>query len=209
MNTYKQSERLGTPETICMWPHLRQPGEFKGKPTRYQITLLFDPAVEEHKQFLSAVRQHWTEGKAELEANGQPCNKELWQKFKNKDGTETGQYSVKFSTDYAPPLFDAQNRKIPDSIDIGSKSKVKVCYTWKPYEHAQGNGVILYLQAVQVLDLVEVGGNATDYGFAETSGYNAPSGDAYADAHADPTQEEYEASQADMANTIPDDDIPF
>ncbi len=73
-------------------------------------------------------------------------------------------------------------------------------YGYAFYEQ-MGGGVKLYLQAVQVLDLVEWnGGSADDYGFKEEKGFVASD-------PASAIQEFVDAFQGEVVK--PKDDLPF
>lgn len=99
-----------------------------------------------------------------------------WQKNKDKDGTELDTYIVKFKQ-YAKnqdgskrvlPHFDAKARKLPEDFMLTNGSTVAVQY--HPfYYKAQGGGVKLYLDSIQVIDYVQWEGSspfdAVDDGF--------------------------------------------
>lgn len=73
-------------------------------------------------------------------------------------------------------LFDAQRNELPDGVDVGFGSTIKVAYVARPfYTAAVGAGVSMRLEAVQVLDLKQRGRrSATSFGFDEEEGYTAP-----------------------------------
>ncbi len=76
-------------------------------------------------------------------------------------------------------VFDAKGKKLKAEQvpQIGGGSRLKVAATMKPYYMAAHDtvGVTLYLNAVQILDLVSFGGNrdASAYGFGAEDGYEA------------------------------------
>ena len=100
-------------------------------------------------------------------------------KVKGKNAPYTdgdGVVEVKFKSSYPPSVFDAHRNIIPAEVDIGSGSKVKVAFQPNHYE-SFGGGINLYLQGVQVIDLVEYSGqSATSMGFDEEEGF-APESD--------------------------------
>lgn len=60
---------------------------------------------------------------------------------------------------------------------MGRESEYEVRYAIAPYwMNKANNGVSLYLEAIQVLELVEYGGNrnASAYGFEAEEGFTAP-----------------------------------
>lgn len=106
------------------------------------------------------------------------------------NGDETGEVKFKFSSkasgEYkAGPkvgqkwtrkidVFDAKKKPIKGSVWAGSK--LKVAYTVGEYVATVtiGYGVKLYLEAVQVLELVQGGSRTADgYGFGEEEGYES------------------------------------
>ena len=75
------------------------------------------------------------------------------------------------------PIYDSQGKPLPKNVDIGHGSIVKVAFSIQPYYKTKTiRGLTLYLNAVQVLELVERGdGDAASFGFgAEEGGYVAP-----------------------------------
>ncbi len=116
------------------------------------------------------------------------------------DGNETGKLILKAKMKASgtakdgsrytrqPKLFDAKNKPLDiKKTQIWGGSTLKVACTAVPYYAANDNvvGVTLYLEAVQVIDLVSGGGrDASAFGFGETDGYvgeeqsdDAPFGD--------------------------------
>jgi len=89
---------------------------------------------------------------------------------------EDGQYAIRSKSLYRVPLFDSKNRKIFDTRKddpenyprIGSGSKLRLAVTFNAYSN-KGEGVSLFLNMVQVIDLVEYGG-ASPFG-VEDDGY--------------------------------------
>ena len=105
---------------------------------------------------------------AETAGGGNPIK---WEKIKDpKDESKkvkTGLLTVQFHTGakFKPGLFDANGVPLADGVLVGNGSKVRVNYSPKEYT-GFGGGITLYLNAVQVLELVEFGENkAVDYGF--------------------------------------------
>ena len=75
-----------------------------------------------------------------------------------------GLISVKFATAYKPRCFDAANRPIPDGVQIGRGSTLKVSYQSNVYP-AFGGGINLYLIAVQVVDFKAYAADGAEFGF--------------------------------------------
>jgi hypothetical protein len=94
----------------------------------------------------------------------------------NEDGTRTFKFKTKAVTAKGEPkviaMYDAKGKRISKDVKLGSGSKVRVNCTAKPYHKSPTNyGVTLYLNSIQIVDLVEYqnGGN----GFTEVPGYVA------------------------------------
>lgn len=72
-------------------------------------------------------------------------------------------------------IFDAKGKTLKNAPEIGSGSTLKLAATMVPYYMPKENtvGVTLYLDAVQVIDLVTFGGqrDASSYGFGQEDGY--------------------------------------
>lgn len=71
----------------------------------------------------------------------------------NDDGTVT----FNFKSKQKPKLFDSKGQPIRDSVElkVGSGSVVKIAGAAKAYNAGGSSGVTLYLNAVQIIDLVE------------------------------------------------------
>lgn len=76
-----------------------------------------------------------------------------------------------------PALTDAKKNAIPKGVEIGAGSKIKVAGTMATYEKGPNKGVTIYLDAVQVIDLVEGSEDPTSR-FAEEDGYVAEASEA-------------------------------
>lgn len=79
-------------------------------------------------------------------------------------------------------IFDAKGKTLKNAPEIGSGSTLKLAVTMVPYYMPKENtvGVTLYLDAVQVIDLVTFGGqrDASSYGFGQEDGYEGDDEDA-------------------------------
>lgn len=76
-------------------------------------------------------------------------------------------WAIKTKSQYRVPLFDSKNRKVFDTRKddpedyprVGSGSKLRLAVTFNAYSN-KGEGVSLFLNSVQVIDLVEYGGGS-------------------------------------------------
>lgn len=173
MTTPETKQRLNTPVGFAKWAHVHEPREGfkKDQPPKYQIDVAFksdDPAWAE---FIAMVRAKWAAVPEQFEGKGaekKPIPKQLpIKKEYDKEENPTGRSYVSFRTsvDYKPKVFDNFGQPLAPSIEIGNESKVVVNYTMGEYT-VSGGGVNFFLNAVQVLELVEFkGSNAADFGF--------------------------------------------
>ena len=106
----------------------------------------------------------------------------------NDEGEETGLIVIKAKLKASgtgkdkkpwsrrPVLFDAKNKKMSAEIQVWGGSELKVAGKIVPYYNAKDNvvGSTMYLEAVQVIDLVSgQGRDAGAFGFGEEDGYTA------------------------------------
>lgn len=98
-------------------------------------------------------------------------------KIKDSDGEVTGKeilLEARSGEKNRPGLFDAKRQSFPLSKQIGGGSKLKIKVTVNVYDGFDG-GVNLYLDQVQVIELVE-GGRSQECAFDETEGFVAEEG---------------------------------
>lgn len=165
-----------------MYPHLRKPEFYEGKEIGLTIKLMLDAEeTEKFKEFLmgeveKAKSLPEFKGKSFTNPNiglGETKDGDEYFKFKTKS-TFTNKQGETFTK--TVPIFDSQGKPLPNSVEIGSGSIVKVGFSVNPYwSNKNLKGVTLYLEAVQVIELKEWGQqDAGAYGFAvEEGGYVA------------------------------------
>jgi hypothetical protein len=94
---------------------------------------------------------------------------------------ETGNLLVKFSSVYKPRIVDAKRNDVPEGRYPSRGSTVKVAYVANEYD-GFGGGVNLYLQGIQVIELVEFERKPLPFGdeegyVQEAGGTEAPPAD--------------------------------
>lgn len=169
-------KRLVTPIGFAKWAWLNKPkepfkdenGRSKGDP-KYQIDVCFsieDPAwkfwAQEVKRIIDAMPSQSNKNTGQTIPKQMPIKKEL----DDKD-IPTGRWYVTFKTSekFKPGVFDKHGKLVENTM-IGNESKVRVAYIPNEYKEF-GGGVNFYLNAVQVLDLIEVKPQSAEgYGFA-------------------------------------------
>ena len=163
--------RMVTPVGEAKWAHIhtpKAPFEGKGGP-KYMIDVLFDVTDAVWKKWAKDLQdkirllpEQVNKKTGEVVARQQSIKKEL-----DNNDQPTGRYYVTFKTSdkFKPGVFDIHGQLITPEILVGNGSKVKVAYTENVYE-AFGGGINLYLNAVQVIELVEYQNKtAQAYGF--------------------------------------------
>lgn len=165
-----------TPVGFAKWAHLHTPkppfidanGKAKGEP-KFQVDICFSTDEPAWKDWANALAAEIKALPTQIDKHtGQPVLKQMPIKRElDADDKPTGRYYVTFKTNakFKPGIFDKFGEAIPESILIGNESKIRVSYTPAPYD-TFGGGIALYLNAVQVLELVEYQSqNAAAYGF--------------------------------------------
>jgi DNA-directed RNA polymerase subunit H (RpoH/RPB5) len=90
---------------------------------------------------------------------------------------ETGEVTtfIRFKSARKPLIIDAKKNKIPDDVEVGGGSRIRVGGTLNAYKKGGNKGVNIYLNAVQVIELQQ-GFNIND--FEEYEGEDAYVADA-------------------------------
>lgn len=152
----KKQKIFISPRGSAKYPWLRKPDTRFDAEGKFHVTLILDPATVECEEFTKMVSE-WASKK---NASNVP--------FKEVDGA----IHVKFSTAYPPSVFDAKRNIIPETVQIGNGSIVKVAYQ-PNYYSGFGGGINLYMKAVQVLEYVPyTGPDAESLGFDEEEGFS-------------------------------------
>lgn len=166
----------------AMWSHLDKADEMQGKPTD-NLTISLIPSKEDVDRILQECQEVWDEfmedpankkkhlkgepnfGEKEDEAGNVLVKFKCKDKWKLKDGTEKRRFV---------PIFDSVNQVVTKKLmsKIGNGSNIVVAYQLLPYIFTSTNfGVSMRLQAIQVLKLVEYGGeDAESFGFSTHAG---------------------------------------
>lgn len=172
----EKAKRLLTPIGFAKWAHVHTPkaaftekdGKSKGDP-KYMIDVCFSPDDSEWKEWATNLKAAVMAVPAQIDKHtGSPIAKQMPLKRElDIDDKPTGRFYVTFKTGekFKPPVFDKFGMAIPETILVGNESSVRVSYT--PVEYlAFGGGIALYLNAVQVVELVEYRASTADaYGF--------------------------------------------
>jgi hypothetical protein len=196
----QKKPRMILPVGIAVWPHLNeievyQPVDKKGKPNGAQKRHFITKVRYDSAQ-LSAIKAELKKhalklgvGEDEIDSIKLPFKKI---KVKDKEGNVTGHEFLLQATSgekYRPPAFDAKNNKLPPSVTIGGGSKIRLDVTVNYYD-GFGGGINLYMNAVQVIELVEGGQFQNNFGEEEGFEYGDEDGEGHSSFGDTTTSEE-------------------
>jgi hypothetical protein len=181
---YKQ---IITPVGELSWCKIKVQEEWKGKPTgKYSVTVKF--SQEDHQKLLDECEVEYKKLLKESDVfkgfkparNTNPSfgdkelpNGDIVFKFTTKaefENKKTGEVTKRIV-----PVFDAVGRKIDVNIGNGTKGKVAISIVPKNQD-AKNYGTNLWMDALQIIELVEYGANQEDanaFGFGVEDGYVA------------------------------------
>ena len=193
----KKIERI-TLKGVIKYHHLIKPNTKFNKDGTFSVDILVDPATADGKAMLANLKKRAddvfaAEVKKAPKTNKfkvhYPFSKEL-----DKDEKETGMYVVRAKTNAKNkdgaarliPLFDAKNAPIttPPRLGRGSLVNVNVTPAAMSMDATKIHGLTLYLNAVQIKELVEYAGqDASSFGFeADEGGWSSEGGSTESDA---------------------------
>lgn len=227
-----KKQRITTPAGIAKFPHLNTPDTKWKKEGQYKVTLVLEESAPGVEKFLKFLRDAEAEVKNDARKSPKTAKYQLASAIrphvkKDDEGNEEeveGFVEVSFKTtatgtrndgskwERKVRMFDAKGN--PTNAKVGSGSKLKVSFTHEPYIAAASRsyGIALYLEAVQVLELVEFGGSAKaqDFGFGEEEGFETDGSefseesdedtDETADEAADESDEDEAAEESDESD---------
>jgi len=179
----KKKKNHVTPVAPCMWPFLNKPDTRFDKNGKYRVSLVFDQDAEFVGKVVSAAKKAM---KKKLKAMKPKDAKEVTlyapvQTEVDDDEKETGNVLVPFQTNayfdddgqikpWKLRVFDAQGQLIEKLPNIGNGSKLAISF-------GIGNRVVkkdffytLYINAIQLIELVEFNADGSTYGFGKTEG---------------------------------------
>jgi hypothetical protein len=189
----KKRERFVTPAGRLKYPRIiGVPDEYKGKKT-WNTKFIVDAHAAQAiilsvQKYMPAAQELLDEKlaaeKAKNKRKDYGINDEPWLEL------EDGTYEFNFKMNYEvkdtksatgtriqrPAVFDAGLQPVPETTRIGGGTTAKIAYTLSPYfvDATKKAGVTLYLEAVQIIQLVEFGQrDASSFGFGEEDGFRA------------------------------------
>lgn len=147
-----------TPKGTAQWPWLINPDTKFDDQGKYKTDILF--SKNDAKDLMAKCKELFTDefGEKGLKSAKWPFTVD----------EETGGVRFRAKSSNKPALFDSQGQVIKNDLNVGTGSTIKVAGVLSTYSAGGNTGVTMYLNAVQVIDLVEFGSNA--FG-AEDGGY--------------------------------------
>lgn len=172
----KKLKKLTSPVGTAIYPHLSTPDTKFNEDGEYRVNLRLseDDAKPLLKELHSILKEHVEDvkkekGKSKVKIQDLPYNEV------ETEGSPTGEVDVKFKLkavagssdnrwEQRPALFNNKGERMdPQEVNVGSGSSLKIGFEVFPYYTGSiGAGLSLRMKAVQVLDLVEYGGNEFD-----------------------------------------------
>lgn len=148
-----------SPKGTAQYPWLTKPDTKFSEEGSYKVSLAIPEA--DAKALAKACQD------AFIAAYGQSKMSKAHMPFK-KD--ENGNLVFNFKSKMKPRLYDAAGKPIKEDVSVGGGSVIKVSGAFGPYNKGANTGVALYLNAVQIIELVEF--SSSPFG-AEEGGFVA------------------------------------
>ena len=149
--------KFTSPKGAAMWPWLSKPDTRYDAEGKYKSDLIVKK--EDAKEFVELAKQVFIE-----EFGEKSLSKAKWP-YMNDD--EAGGLKIRAKSSKKPMLVDAKGNVIKGDLAVGNGSTIKLAGVLTSYSAGGNIGVTAYLNAVQIIDLVEFGGSQ----FEEEDGY--------------------------------------
>jgi len=139
-----------SPKGTAEWPWLCNPDTRYDSDGVYKTNLMV--SKDDAKDIMSKAKQIFIE-----EFGDKSVSKAKWP-FEVDE--QSGGVRLKAKSAKKPVLYDAKGQVIKEDLNIGNGSALKISGTMSTYNAGGNTGVTMYINAVQVIDLVEFGGAA-------------------------------------------------
>jgi hypothetical protein len=136
-----------TPIGVARYPKISKPdttGDYADN--KYKTDLVLSPS--DMKEVKKTINEFAKQEYGDLKGIKLPFGE-----AKDKETGEVTEF-VRFKSARKPIIIDAKRNKVPDDVDIFGGSKIRVGGTLNAYKKAGNKGVNIYLNAVQVIELV-------------------------------------------------------
>ena len=141
-----------SPVGTAVWPWLAVPDTRFDAEGKYKTDLLVPK--EEAKEMMAEAKKLY------IEEFGEKALKAA--KFPFEIDEESGGVRFRAKSSKKPVVYDAQGSVIKDDLNVGNGSEIKISGLMATYNAGGATGVTMYLNAVQIISLVEFGGTAFD-----------------------------------------------
>ena len=171
-----------TPKGMAMYPYLKNPETYEGNEIGYTIQLILNE--KDTQSFIAILEKELSVAQKAPFFEGKKWARTPHLSYReNNDGDIVFKFKTKHviktkngdEIKRTVPIFDSKGK--PIDVTIGNGSIVRLAYTIVPYHKSStNNGLTLYLDAVQVINLVEYQGThstAEAFGFEEEEGYSS------------------------------------
>lgn len=169
-----------TPKGTAKFPWLSKPDTRFNPAGVYSVILLLETGSEECDKLTEMIGTFYEEKRDEAQAltpkkklklNDPPYREDL---DENDEPTGYTRFKFKMNASFEdkqgnkvemkPLLFDSKGKEIKKEIAIYGGSTIKVAFSMVPY-NTKGFGIVLYIQGVQIIELVTSSRSAESMGF--------------------------------------------
>jgi hypothetical protein len=153
--------KFTTPIGVARYPKISKPdttGEYADNKYKTDVVFSDDDLKTVKKQLLDFAKENYTadEVKKIVGTDGWPIKE-----AKDKETGEVTEF-VRFKSQRKPIIIDAKRNPIPNSVEVGGGSRIRVGGTLNAYKKGGNKGINIYLNAVQVIELQQ-GFNINDF----------------------------------------------
>lgn len=189
-------DNVTTKTVTLQYPKIQKPDTYGKYATGKYVTNFSFPAKEDEDAFKAVLR---SKAKELMPKTSKP--KMPWKT------DDEGEVTFKASSKYKPLIVDSKNKNVPESARIGGGTKARLIVAFNSYE----GRLSLYLNQVQIKELVEWESKAQQSQFDETDGYEADDEEATereGDEESGFDEGEEDDPREDRRHEM-DDEIPF
>jgi hypothetical protein len=144
-----------TPAGTLSWPWISKPDTRYVAEGVYKTSFILNDV--ESKPLMTACEEAFVAeyGAAKLKKANMPFDDEL-----DANGNPTGNIIFKFKSKRQPKLYDSKGKVIAKVLQVASGTTAKIATALNPYATGVNTGVSLYLNDIQILELVEFNAGA-------------------------------------------------
>lgn len=172
--------KITSPRGEAFYAYLKNPEMYDGEVVGLTIQAKFSQADTD--KLIAQLEKELNRAKGDAQFKDKKWAKEPFLGYREKDN---GDIIFKFKTKHefkkgdevikrTVPVYDSKGR--PIDVNIGNGSIIRVAFQVVPYwKSLKNNGLTLFMDAIQVIELKEYSGgaDADAFGFEEEDGYEA------------------------------------